>query len=166
MNQQKKWWREPMIWLVAGLPLASIVAGVGLVVIAVNSGGADTVTDRVQRVAQIQTADLGPDQQAAGMKLSAVMRADDGVIEVLPVSGEFPRDQPLSLRLTHPAQAKADLQLELAPTATGWRLGTELDSSHDWGLELAPADNRWRLRGRLPRMQHAAHLAPSLAAAR
>jgi hypothetical protein len=166
MNQQRKWWREPMLWLVAGLPLSSIVAGVGLVVVAVTSGGADTVTDRVQRVAQIQTADLGPDQYAATRKLGAVLRVQDGVVEVLPVTGAFARGQPLSLRLTHPARAAADLQLQLVPTATGWRLDSELDGSHDWVVELTPADNRWRLRGRLPRAQHAAHLGPALAAAR
>ena len=49
MTDRKSFWREPMVWLVFGLPLASIVAGVTLVVIAVRSGGADTVSDQVQR---------------------------------------------------------------------------------------------------------------------
>src|SRR5690606_22598170 len=42
----------------------SVVAGVGLVVVATRSGGADVVRDDVRRVSQIQTADLGPDAQA------------------------------------------------------------------------------------------------------
>lgn len=159
-------WRIPVLWLVIALPLASIVAGVGLVIIAVRSGGADTVTDRVQRVAQIQTADLGPDQRAEDMKLSAVLRWDEHAIEVIPVSGEFDRRAPLQLRLLHPARADADQQLQLPPGGQGWRLDlpqdTPFDASHDWNVQLGPADGAWRLKGRLPKAQQAAHLGPSL----
>ena len=35
-------WREPMVWLVIGLPLASVVAGVGLVIVASRSGSSDS----------------------------------------------------------------------------------------------------------------------------
>lgn len=162
MTDNKRFWREPMVWLVFGLPLASIVAGVSLVVIAVRSGGADTVSDKVQRVAQVQTADLGPDSTASQRKLSAVLRAEDGILEVLPATGQFERRQPLRLTLGHPSQATADLEVELAPTALGWRAQTALDSGHDWILQLQPADGRWRLRGRLHAEQHAARLAPSV----
>ena len=62
-------WRNPVMWLVVGLPLLSIVAGVGLVVTAVRTGGADPVNDPVRRVAQIQTTDLGPDAAAKRLGL-------------------------------------------------------------------------------------------------
>ena len=66
MNENRKSspWRVPVFWLVIGLPVLSIVAGVGLVVVAARSGGADVVSDPVQRVSQIQTADLGMDETA------------------------------------------------------------------------------------------------------
>lgn len=163
MTDRKAFWREPMVWLVFGLPLASIVAGVALVAIAVRSGGADTVSDQVQRVAQVQTADLSMDSVASRRKLSAVLRAQDGVIEVLPATGDFDRARPLRLVLTHPSQARADLRIELAPSTLGWRAQTALDSSHDWSLQLLPADSSWRLRGRLLKQQHAARLGPAVA---
>lgn len=155
-------WRIPVMWLVIGLPLASIVAGVGLVIIATRAGGADTVTDRVQRVAQIQTADLGPDQRAQQMKLSVVLRTDERGIEVIPVSGDFDRAAPLQLRVLHPTQANADRELRLPPGGLGWRLDEPLDGSHDWNLQLLPADGQWRLKGRMPKAQQAVRLAPSL----
>lgn len=164
MTQKKPFWREPMVWLVFGLPLASVVAGVSLVVTAVRSGGADTVSDDVQRVAQIQTSNLGPDSLASQRKLSAVLRADDGVLEILPATGEFDRRQRLRLTLSHPSQASADQQVELAPTARGWQAESSLDPSHDWVLQLQPPDGSWRLRGRLHAQQHAARLAPSVKA--
>ena len=78
MTEKKSIWRMPVMWLVVGLPLASIIAGVGLVITAVNTGGADSVTDKVDRMSQIQTTDLGPDNQAQVLKLSAILRVDGG----------------------------------------------------------------------------------------
>ena len=47
--------------------------------------------------AQVQAADLGPDALAQERKLSAIVRIDAelGIVEVLPVSGDFDRSAPL-----------------------------------------------------------------------
>jgi uncharacterized protein len=163
MQDDKPFWKVPMMWLVIGLPLASVVAGVSLVVIAVRSGGTDVVRDEVQRVSQIQTADLGADGRAAELRLSAVLRADEGMLQVIPATGEFDPSATLRLVLAHPTRATEDIQVDLPPTATGWQASHALDDGHDWVVELAPVDGSWRLRGRLPRQQHATRLAPSLA---
>ena len=163
MTETKSFWREPMLWLVIGLPLASVVAGVGLVIVASRSGSSDSLAEDVQRVAQIQTTDMGPDHEAGTRKLSAIVRIEEGTLEVIPVTGEFDRKAPLRLTLLHPAQAQGDRVLELLPSERGWQLQVALDDAHDWKLQLQPADARWRLKGRLPRQQHAARLAPSVA---
>ncbi len=163
MTGKRSFWRSPVSWLLIGLPLLSVVAGIGLVIVAARTGGNDVAIDHVQRVAQIQTTDLGPDYMARKLKLTAVARIEDGVIEVLPASGEFARDQPLRLTVVHPAQSAEDRTYELAPSAYGWRAEAALDPSHDWILRLAPEGAAWRLHGRLPRDQHAARLGPSLA---
>ena len=121
------------------------------------------VAEDVRRVSQIQTTDLGPDAQARELGLSAVLRADEGVLEVIPATGEFDRTAPLRLALQHPSRGSEDLTLDLPPSDTGWRLQRELDHGHDWIVELAPGDGAWRLHGRLPRQQLATRLAPSLA---
>ena len=165
MTEKKSIWRMPVMWLVVGLPLASIIAGVGLVITAVNTGGADSVTDKVDRMSQIQTTDLGPDNQAQVLKLSAIMRVDGGMVEVLPVTGEFKRNAPLRLSLEHPLQAQEDRMLELKPSVHGWQVEADIDETHDWRLQLTPADTQWRLKGRLPKQQYATRLAPSVPAA-
>ncbi len=166
MNERSKSpWRVPVFWLVVGLPLLSIVAGVGLVIIAVRSGGADVVSDPVQRVSQIQTTDLGPDEAAAKLGLSAVLRVEDGVVEVLPATGKFATGVPLQLVLEHPTRQSDDLRLELLPQGPGWRVQQAVDGEHDWVVQLRDADGRWRLHGRLPKQQHAARLSPSLGGA-
>lgn len=159
---ERKALREPMVWLMIGLPAASVVAGLLLVATAVRSGGADEVTDDVRRTAQIQVAELGPDAQAHEMKLSAVLSLDKAATQVLPVNGDFVRNEELLLMLSHPTDAAQDRQLTLKPTELGWRAEVLPSSRHDWIVQLAPADGRWRLRGRLKSGQRAAHLGPAL----
>ena len=158
-------WRQPIIWLVAGLPLAVVIASIGLIFIA-GDGNNDVVRDEVQRTAQIQTSDLGPDAIAQQEKLSAIVRTDaeQGIIEVLPVSGQFDRTAPLHLTLAHPTRSDEDQSLLLEPDELGWRTQAKIDASHDWKIELGPQDGHWRLRGRLPKQQQATHLRPSLQA--
>ncbi len=157
-------WREPMVWLVIALPLASVIAGVSLVVIAARSGGTDAVIDKVDRVSQIQTTDLGPDQRARQMDISVVLRVDRDALEVIPVTGELDRKAPLELQLLHPTLKEQDRQLSLLPGGLGWRVTVpDLDLGHDWRLQITPKNGEWRIKGRLPKDQHAARLAPVIA---
>lgn len=159
-------WRQPVIWLVIALVAAAVAGGISLVVIASGDGSTDAVPDPVRRTAQVQTADLGPDESARAARLSAIVRidAEQGVVEVLPVSGAFDRAAPLRLDLLHPTLAEHDVTLQLAPTELGWRLAAEVDGGNDWNVRLGPLDGRWRLQGRLPKGQLAASLRPALQA--
>ena len=159
----RPFWKEPMVWLVWGLPLASVVAGIWLVVTAVRAGGADPVIDDVQRVSQIQTTDLGPDERAKQLSLGAVFRIARNGVQVFPASGTFDRAQTLHLVLQHPNRGEEDLKVDLKPDELGWSAPLEVDGRHDWKLQLTSATGDWRLRGRLPRGQQAAHLGSSLA---
>lgn len=161
-REHKPWWKTPVMWLVVGLPLASVVAGVSLVVIATRSGGADVVRDEVQRVSQIQTADLGPDTRARELGLSAVLRADEGVVQVIAATGDFDRGAPVRLVLQHPSRQDGDVEFDLSPDDTGWRGDGEVDHGHDWVVLLTATDGSWRLQGRMPREQRAVRLAPAL----
>lgn len=158
---KRPFWREPMMWLVIGLPLASVVAGVILVSLAARDSS-DAVGDLVTRTAQIQVADLSPDARARDLRLSAIVRVDEGFVEVLPVTGEFDRAQPLRLVLRHPTLAADDLELRAAPGESGWRADVELAGDHDWKLEVMPEGMPWRLQGRLPAGQRAAHVKPAI----
>jgi len=155
-------WREPMVWLMIGLPAASVVVGLALVVAAVRSGGADEVSDDVRSTAQMQVTELGPDARAQAMKLSAVLRLEDAAVDVLPVNGDFVRNQALILTLSHPTDATQDRHFILQPSELGWRIAGDVRASHDWIAQLAPADGRWRLRGRLKAGQRAGYLGPAL----
>ncbi|HEY5614186.1 MAG TPA: FixH family protein [Lysobacter sp.] len=162
LNNARSPWREPMVWLVAALPIASVIAGVSLLVISVRSGSADAVADPVQRTAQIQVSDLGPDERARQLQLTAIVRLGTGLVEVLPVTGEFDRTTPLRIALRHPTLASADHELLLQPTELGWRGRIALGDTHDWNLQVSAGNGEWRLRGRMPKGQRAAHMKPAV----
>ena len=162
--QSRSAWREPMVWIVAGLPAASVVAGLALVFTAINSNGDDLVNDRVRRTGQAQMAELGPDAKSQALHLAAVLRLTDGKLDLLPVSGSFPLQQPLSLLLSHPTDSRLDQRVELQPGAQGWQASAELHAAHDWLLQLTPANGQWRLRGRLRTNERSAYLGPSISA--
>lgn len=164
-DKKRPFWREPMMWLVLGLPAASVVAGVILVSLAARDSS-DSVGDVVTRTAQIQVSDLSPDARARDLRLSAIVRVDEGFLEVLPVTGEFQRQQPLRLVLRHPTLAASDLELRADPSDNGWRAETGLALDHDWKLELMPEGMAWRLQGRLPAGQRAAHVKPAISGER
>lgn len=162
-DQNRPFWRVPVMWLVLGLPAAAVIASVLLLIVATRTdGGTDTVAEEVTRISRVQTSNLGPDAQAAELKLSAVLRVDEGLVQVIPVSGTFDRGATLHLILEHPALTSRDLRLELSPSEEGWHVESEVEADHDWIVQLTAADGSWRLRGRLPTGQQAARLAPAL----
>lgn len=158
---QRSKWSNPVMWLVVGLPLVSMVFGIGLVVVA-NRDSDDAIVDTVQRTGQIQVADLGPDALARRKRLSAVVRVGGGAVEAIPVHGDFDRTAPLRLSLLHPSHAADDVALTLQPTALGWRTVHGVDGSREWNVRLEPTDRRWRITGRLPKGQQAVALQPAL----
>lgn len=157
-------WNQPVMWLVLGMPAAVVIAGIIMIVIAGRGDSIDTVPDQVRRTAQIQTADLSPDQFASDKKLSGIMHIDPerNLVEVLPVTGDFDHSAPLRLQLVHPARQEHDRDLLLQPTELGWRIDARVDVSHDWDVRLGPGDAHWRLQGHLPKGQLATHLHPRL----
>lgn len=159
--------RNPMVWLIVGLPALVIVAAFVTLALAIRSGGSDALPDDVKRTAQIQTTDLGPDAFAAAEKLSAVIRIEERAIDILPASGELlksdeVRKRPVRLSLQHPTRAADDRELELRPVAHGWRADETLDIGHDWRVQVIAADGRWRLHGRLPKATRATLLQPAI----
>jgi hypothetical protein len=140
-----------MVWLTAGLPAASVVAGLLLVVTAVRAGGADEVDMPVQRRAQIQLSELGPDEAAHRLQVAALVRLEGDRVDVLPVSGPLPRASTLVLSLSHPTDGRQDRRIELTPSAHGWQAVAAIPAGHDWLLRLTPADGHWRVVGRMVR---------------
>ena len=166
-GQPRKAHREPMVWLVFGLPAAVVVASIAMLVIGIRQRDGGEVSDRVQRTAQIQQTDLGADERAQALGLRMLLRERDGRIEALPVSGHFPRGQTLRLLAEHPTDRARDRTLMLAPQGAGWLSKDRFEDTrvHDWKFSLTPGNESWRLRARMPKAQRAVVLEPAVPAA-
>ena len=156
-------WREPIVWLVAGLPAATVLASIGLILFLAGQGSDDAIPERVQRTSQIQQTDLSPDETAAQRGLRALLRFDDTHVELLPVAGDLDRGAVLTLHLSHPTDSSLDLSVELQPAGAGWRADAQPATGHDWRLSLVAADGQWRLTGRMARGERATLLMPAIA---
>lgn len=160
----RPWFREPMLWLVLGLPAAVVVASFVTLSLAISSGGDDGVRDPGSRVGKAQTADLGPERNAARLGLAAelVLSADTEAVELRVQAGQFTSDS-LDLVLTHPRDASGDLSLSLIRADASRYFGRlAIPRDHAWNLQLQPADGQWRLQGRLPLEGLSADLSPAV----
>lgn len=158
-------WREPMVWLVWGLPALVVIAGISTVVIAVRAGGSDAVPVEVRRTAQIQVEDLAADRETLRRGLAATLQHDPqtGALQLQVTGSVEPAPAALRLRLRHPGRAELDRELPLARAGQAWHGRLDSGRSHAWNLELAPADGSWRLAGRLEPGDRRAALKPRLA---
>lgn len=151
--------RNPVLWLVIGLPLFAIVVFASLAVFSSRLGGIDASPDEVQRTGRLQQTDMGPDHRAKELNLSAILREHEGELFLHRMTGAFP-NEPLNVELRHPMQAAQDIRTTLQPQSDGlWQVAQDVDFSHDWNVVLTPADGSWRLFGRLIHDQHAVRLA-------
>lgn len=166
-TRERRWYREPMVWLVLAFPLAAVIAGLSTLAIAIRSGGSDAVPAEVRRSAQIQIADLAADAHAArlGLIALATVELDTGAVR-LELSAPADIDATgLSLALIHPTRAREDQRVALTRSGDRW-LGrlSEPDPSHDWLLRLEPGNRHWRLHGRLAAGASETRLMPALPA--
>lgn len=160
----RAWFREPMLWLVLALPAAVVIAGFVTLAIAIRSGGDDAVRDPGSRVGKAQTADLGPERNAArlGLRARLLLSADTEAVELHAEAGEFNSDS-LTLVLAHPREAAGDLSLSLIRADASRYFGRlAIPRDHAWNLQLEPSDGQWRLQGRLPLEGLSAELSPAV----
>lgn len=160
----RPWYREPMLWLVIGLPASAVIAGTGTLLIALNSGGNDAVPDVVQRTLQIQNADLGADRRALQLGLHGELKLDleTGAVEA-EVAGLTDAPPSLSLRLQHAGRASRDVEVRLVRAGERWLGRLPSPQGQAWNIELGPEDRSWRIGGRLDPGAHRSDLIPLLA---
>lgn len=148
-----------MVWMMIGVPLASVIAGIITIVVAVRSGGQDTAIDQVRRTAQIQQTDLSADRQALQRGLSATLVREGDRFEVQVLGGIDPT-RSLLLRLEHPTEASQDRVIEMVPAGDRWTASHTLPAAAGWTLSLQSSEGDWRLDGNLPQGQDHAVLLP------
>ncbi|WP_295361966.1 FixH family protein [Arenimonas sp.] len=154
--------RNYALWLVLGIPAATVVAGIWTIVAISSESGVDADPDPVRRTAQVQVVSIEADQAAATRGLSARVEIDGG--GALVRLGQSTGPVAPRLQLIHPIESSLDRQIELAPHPQGWRANEPVAARHGWQLRLVAADGSWRVVGRYHPGDTTVELVPSVAA--
>lgn len=163
----RPWYREPMLWLVVGLPFIVVVAGFVTLFVAIRAGGADAYPSEVRRTAQIQVESLAADQAAIARGIAGSLAIDPDTGGIRVVLENVPGDVvQVRLSLIHPARAEGDSELMLTRSGDAFhgRIATPL--AQVWSVRVSDVEGGWRVGGRYEQGRRAVRLAPSLSEGR
>ena len=152
--------REPMVWLMFGIPVLTAIAGFYTLHIAGLAKATDVVNMPVTRMAQVQETDLTADENAARSHLSARLNIADGQW-VISSAGKL-NSESLVLDLQHPIDKSQDMSLELHRQGNTFVSLAPVNKSNDWLLQLSDRKKQWRLVGRLHKQADTADLRASV----
>jgi hypothetical protein len=137
-----------MVWMLIGLPLASVVIGFALLFAAVHPGREDMETvEHVTKVGKLLVAAQDRADVSPVATTGLVLRRKGDMIEAVPMDGDFPRGGKLRLTLTSREPGTEGRVVQLSPSELGWRGVGSLDGGQDWLVELRPDNATWLLRG-------------------
>ncbi len=150
MNENRRWYHEPYVWLIIALPLSAVVAGFYTLYLAIVSDDGLVADDYYKRGKEINRV-LKRDQAAASLGLSAKTKFDfdHGKIVVnLNKQSTYKAPEQLSLRLLHATRAGYDQDLVLQRLPNGEYFGLYKSVVPGrWYLHLET--DAWRLTGQL-----------------
>ena len=147
------WYREPLVWMVIAIPASSVVFGIFMLVVSIQSYDGLVVDDYYKRGMEINRV-LDRDRAAARHGMSAQVRLTAGIISVrLDALPDFARPESLELGLFHATRGGLDQELTLTLGADNlYRARIEPLAPGSWDLQIENGD--WRLTGRLGAGRH------------
>jgi len=142
--------REPLVWLVVGIPALTVVAGFVTWWIAAQRADSDVADDHYKRGLAInRTLEREQAAQGAGLGARVEVGQDKAIAVRLQANAETSLPEAVQLVLTHPVQAAQDRRILLLPGADGlYRSATAVETQGfegHWGLALEGPG--WRLSG-------------------
>lgn len=116
MTKQRKAWQEPMVWLMVGIPLLTVIAGFYTLYLAINAGPLDTSRTSVQRIAQAQTLDNSADNFSIENNYHAFLMVDKSrpvwSVSLKTVPSHL-RDSDINIVFVHPQLAEQDVTVRI-----------------------------------------------------
>lgn len=140
-------WREPLVWMVVGIPAATIVAGLFTWWIAAQRADSNVADDWYKRGMAInRSLERESKAQSLGLRAELAMPAENDLRVVLtgPAAALPPT---ITVMLTHPVRAEQDRKLSLDRQADGtYRTVSPQVTAGHWGLAIEARD--WRIAAR------------------
>jgi len=148
-NPARRWFQEPLVWLVVSFPLAAVVGGFWTLWLAVRSADGLVVDDYYRQGLAINR-ELARDDRSRALGLSAQVGLTSTRLDLQLRATDAARlPAQLLVQLIHPTRQGLDRRLLLTATAPG-TYGSALTpplAPGAWHLVLEQAD--WRLAERL-----------------
>jgi hypothetical protein len=136
-------WREPLVWMVFGIPGLTVVAGLFTWWIAAQRADSNVAEDWYKRGVTINRS-LERESRAQARGLAATLHLADVHDLRLRLRGEGPLPASVSVLLTHPVRAEQDRRLSLDRQPDGsYRTVSPLAGAGHWGLAIEAED--WRI---------------------
>jgi len=147
----RAWWKEPMVWLIAGLPATAVVASFASYFIAAHKPDPLVKEGYQKQGMTVVNTDAKLEEAAAALGVQAQISAERGRF-VVALQGRL-ESPPASLKLfvSHPTDVARDHVVPLFRSAQGDYTGALTEAPlgrHRIALE--PDDRVWRLAGELP----------------
>jgi hypothetical protein len=157
MEPTRPAWREPLVWMVVGIPAATIVAGLFTWWIAAQRADSNVAEDWYKRGMAInRSLERESKAQALGLHARLSMPAEHDLRVVLtgPPAALPPT---VTVTLTHPVRAEQDRKLSLDRQADGaYRTVSPQVLPGHWGVAIEAQD--WRIAARRITLREGASL--------
>lgn len=145
-DRKRPWYREPMVWLIAGLPLTAVVAGLTTVWIA-GSNPDTLVKEGYSKEGFTVQEVLEVDRAAARLGITAHLEVEGETLSahLSGLGDDAPKT--LSLTLAHPTEATMDVETRLEAADGGvYRASLPPLPAGKRMVILESKDQAWRLR--------------------
>lgn len=144
-----RWWQEPMVWLVAGLPVVAVIASFTTFFIAAKDPD-PLVNAGYHKEGMAPIKDTAKEAFAVANSISGQLVMTNTEAQIV-LSGRLPSmPASLELLLLHPSHADQDMTIQLHNRGEGVYsaiLPEGKPGKRQWILE--PDDRSWRLAGEL-----------------
>lgn len=144
--EKTPWHKEPLMILVVGLPILSVIVGSIILYFAIT-GKDSLVSDSYYKDGMSYTEDRLFDKNAKAHKVSATLTIIGKIINIEVDTDAEQRPEALLLQLIHPTLSSRDINLMLIRTGEKtYTVEKELNLPARWKLWLSSQSKQWRVR--------------------
>lgn len=147
-STSRPWWKEPMVWLIAGLPAIAVIASFITYFIAAHDPDSLVKSDYRKEGFAVVAPASEADKAAAALGLSARLTARNGQMELVLRGNLAAKPKQLILNIVHPTKERQDAHIILVHSYELSYIAPATDTgSGKRMLVLEPEDRAWRITG-------------------
>ena len=142
----RPWYRQPWLWFLLSVPIASVILSSIMVTVAVRGKDA-MVSDNYYKDGMAINQTIEQDQVADRLNLRPELSIEANGSVLLAFDTPLNPPEPwLTLKVIHPTIGDRDVEIRLLPTESGFSGDLPSALQGRWILDLYSHDKTWRIR--------------------